>query len=106
MANYPKRHYEMNKQIILLTFCAFLFSGCEKKVSQEEFDSMQADLQNQITELESQVESKQTYIQEMNTSIQNLSGDVDRFDYEDWRDVVPDVYQQAKDLENNIQQEP
>ena len=67
---------------------------------QAEFDSMQAD-QNQISELESQVESKQNYIQEMNTSIQTLGGDVDRFEYEDWRSVVPDVYQKFKDLESN-----
>jgi len=96
----------MKKQIIFLTLCTFLISGCEKSVPQAEFDSMQADLQNQVSELESQVESKQNYIQEMNTSIQTLSGDVDRFEYEDWRNVVPDVYQKTKDLESNIQQEP
>ena len=42
----------------------------------------------------------------MNSSIQEISSSVDRFDYEDWRIVVPDVYYAVKELENNIQTEP
>lgn len=67
---------------------------------------MESSYKQQISDLESKVASKQQYIETVNTSIQELSSDVNRFEYEDWRDVVPDVYNKAKTLETNIQTEP
>ncbi len=84
---------------------AFL-SGCTKTVTQDEYDSMESSYKQQISDLESKVASKQQYIETMNTSIQELSSDVNRFEYEDWQDVVPDVYDKTKALETNIQTEP
>lgn len=83
---------------------AFL-SGCTKTVTQDKYDSMESSYEQQISDLESKVASKQQYIETVNTSIQELSSDVNRFEHEDWRDVVPDVYDKIKALETNIQTE-
>jgi len=104
----------MKKQLLLVAIMSsLLISGCAKKVTQDEYDSMESSYQQQITELESKVSeletkvtSQQEYINTMNSSIQEISSSVDRFDYEDWRIVVPDVYYAVKELENNIQTEP
>lgn len=104
----------MKKQLLLVAIMSsLLISGCTKKVTQDEYDSMESSYQQQITELESKVSeletkvtSQQEYINTMNSSIQAISSGVDRFDYEDWRIVVPDVYYAVKELENNIQTEP
>ncbi len=97
----------MKKQLLLVAIMSsLLISGCAKKVTQDEYDSMESSYQQQITELESKVTSQQEYINTMNSSIQAISSGVDRFDYEDWRIVVPDVYYAVKELENNIQTEP
>lgn len=97
----------MKKQLLLVAIMSsLLISGCAKKVTQDEYDSMESSYQQQITELESKVTSQQEYINTMNSSIQEISSSVDRFDYEDWRIVVPDVYYAVKELENNTQTEP
>lgn len=103
-----KQHLKLAIIIIPL-----LMVGCTKKVTQSEYDSMEAAYEDQITELESKVSeletkvtTQQEYINTMNSSIQEMSSEVDRFDYEDWRNVVPDVYYGIKEIENSIQTEP
>lgn len=77
-----------------------------KVASQDEYDAMESNYQQQVSELEAKVASQQEYIETMNSSIEDLSSDVDRFEYEDWQDVVPDVYKKTKDLTTDIQTEP
>ena len=97
----------MKPQLLILVIAtSFVMMGCAKKVTQEEYDTMESNYQQQVSELEAKVASQQEYIEAVNSSIEDLRSNVNRFEYEDWRDVVPDVYQKAKDLETNIQTEP
>lgn len=103
------------KQKIRLTIVilSLVMVGCAKRVNQESYDNMEweyqqkvEELEAKVTELESDVASKQEYINVMNASIQEVSSDADRFDYENWQYVVPDIYNGIKELESNIQIEP
>ena len=88
--------------LILVTLFGALLAGCSEKVTKDEFDSMESSYQQQISELEAKMESQKEYIEQSNDAIKELSSDVDDFEYEDWRIVVPDVYRGVKDLEQNI----
>lgn len=95
------------KQLLVLAFASSLVMiGCTQQVTQDEYDVMESNYQQQVSELEAKVASQQEYIETMNSSIEDLSSDVDRFEYEDWQDVVPDVYKKTKDLTTDIQTEP
>ncbi|WP_298145803.1 hypothetical protein [uncultured Acinetobacter sp.] len=83
---------------------SIFLGGCTEKVTQAEYDAMESDYQSQISELEAQVTSQKEYIDATNTSIKELSSNVDDFEYQDWRTVVPTVYENTKTLESNIQE--
>ena len=74
--------------------------------TKDAYNEMESSYHWEISELESKVAAQQEYITTVNSSIESISSEVDRFDYEDWRSVVPDVYYAVKEVENNIQTEP
>lgn len=95
------------KNLVIAGFCLLLFVWfLQKQSAEDSYYEMESHYQGQISELEASVASKQEYITEMNTGLEEISSNVDRFEYEDWRDVVPDVYHKAKELQSNIQVEP
>lgn len=90
-----------HKLFLAIVATSFL-GGCAEKVAQEEYDAMVSDYQEQISALEAKIESQKEYIEQSNNAIKELSSDVDDFEYEDWRVVVPEVYRGVKDLEQSI----
>lgn len=78
----------------------------QKSNLQDEFDQMESHYSWEIEQLESKLEAKQNYIEQVNSGIGGVSLRVDDFEYEDWRDVVPDVYHAVKELERNIEEDP
>ncbi len=78
----------------------------QKANLQEEFERMESDYDWEIRQLQSKIDAKQTYIEAINSSVREISSAVDDFEYEDWRDVVPNVYHSVKELERNIEEDP
>ena len=58
--------------------------------TKDAYNEMESSYQWEISELESKVAAQQEYIITVNSSIESISSEVDRFDYEDWRSVVPE----------------
>ena len=78
----------------------------QKANLQEEFERMESDYDWEMSQLQSKIDAKQTYIEAINSSVKEISSEVDNFEFEDWSDVVPNVYHSVKELERNIEEDP
>jgi len=106
--SFIERMKNMSRKSLVITgiILFFILSILQQQSAEDSYNEMESQYQQQISELEETVALKQEYINGMNTSLEEMNSNVDRFEYEDWRLVVPDVYHKAKELHSNIQNEP
>lgn len=61
-----------------------------------------ADSEAREQERESVISDLESHVSDLKRAGRELASDVDRFDYENWRDVVPDVRSAADDVERAV----
>lgn len=97
----------MVKSIFLsCLFVTFILTGCNKAITQEEYDSMVEEKDQKIEELESQVQKLQDHIETLEAKTQEVNNQFERFQNENWRDVVPDAESSLNDLNSEIENDP
>ncbi len=94
--------------------------GCNKAITQSEYDSMVEEKDQKIEELEAQNEEKDQQIAEFETQInqmrdhiqtlesrtQEVNAQFERFQHENWRNVVPDAASSLENLNSEIENDP
>lgn len=92
-------------RIALVIMLATALSGCgssridDLEAQNEDLTAQTEDLRSQVAALEAQLEELDEHLSDLEAAQADLSNAVDRFDFEDWRDVVPDVRNAAEEVE-------
>lgn len=88
---------------ISFVFALFLVGCGEATVSQEEYDSMVSEKDSRIEELESEVLSLQVHIESLESKTRDVNAQFERFESENWRDVVPDAESSLSELNTEVE---
>lgn len=79
-------------------------AGCgEPEVTQDEYDEMVSEKDLRIEELEAQVQTLQEHVANLESKTQEVNAQFERFQSENWRDVVPDAESSLDDLNSEIE---
>lgn len=94
--------------LLLLVGCSSKVENLEQQVSDLETEN--SNLQSKITLLESELEAANNKnerlsdaVDESRIAVDDLSNNVDRLQYENWRDVTPDIASSTDDANSAIQ---
>ncbi|AUX86894.1 hypothetical protein C3F34_20040 (plasmid) [Acinetobacter sp. ACNIH2] len=78
--------------------------GCgEPQITQDEYDEMVSEKDARIEELEGQVQSLQEHVANLESKADEVNAQFERFQSENWRDVVPDAESSLEDLNSEIE---
>jgi len=79
-------------------------AGCgEPQITQDEYDEMVSEKDLRIEELEEQVQTLQEHVANLESKTQEVNAQFERFQSENWRDVVPDAESSLEDLNSEIE---
>lgn len=81
---------------------SILLIGCTETVTQEDYDNMVYEKDQQIAELEGKVTQLQDHITSLESKIEEVNNQFERLKYENWRDVVPEAESSLEDLNSEI----
>ncbi|MDC5641062.1 hypothetical protein OFN00_18610, partial [Acinetobacter baumannii] len=81
---------------------SLLLIGCTEKVTQEDYDNMVSEKDQQIAELEKKVVQLQDHIASLESKTEEVNKQFERLKYENWRDVVPEAESSLDDLNSEI----
>lgn len=79
-----------------LVVAVLLLVGCQgdavyTQADIDERDDRIAELEDQLSSARSRAEELESRLQDLQSASENLQANVDRLDFENWRDVVPDI---------------
>lgn len=95
--------YLIGVMIILST----VLVGCgEQMIAQADYDNMVDEKDLRISELESQVLQLQEHIVNLEVKTQEVNDQFERFEDENWRDVVPDADASLEELNTAVESNP
>lgn len=84
-----------------------IFVGCgETNVSQEEYEAMVSEKDERIAELESQIAELQNHVASLEEKANEVTNQFDRFEDENWREVVPDADNAVEELNAEVENTP
>jgi outer membrane murein-binding lipoprotein Lpp len=92
---------QANRLTFLVATVLFL-GGCSGGPTLEEETQRADDAESNVAYLQNKLEELSSKLSEIETAQSELSSSVDRFGYEDWTTVVPDVQNAKSDLETAI----
>ncbi len=92
-----------NLKLISFVLALFLVGCGEVTVSQEEYDSMVSEKDLRIEELESEVLSLREHIESLESKTEEVNAQFERFESENWRDVVPDAESSLNKLNTEVE---
>ncbi|WOE33910.1 bZIP transcription factor [Acinetobacter baumannii] len=81
---------------------SLLLMGCTETVTQEDYDNMVYEKDQQIAELEVKVTQLKEHIASLETKTAEVNNQFERLKYENWRDVVPEAESSLDDLNSEI----
>jgi outer membrane murein-binding lipoprotein Lpp len=90
------------KRLSLLVATALFLSSCSSGPTLEEEAERADDAESNVAYLQNKLEKLSSQMSGVETAQSELSSAVDRFGYEDWTTVVPDVQNAKSDLETAI----
>ncbi|MFL1396800.1 bZIP transcription factor [Acinetobacter baumannii] len=88
-------------QTVFISSSLFLM-GCSEMVTQEDYDNMLSEKDQQIAELEEKVTQLQGHIASLESKTEEVNNQFERFKYENWRDVVPEAESSLANLNSEI----
>ncbi|MCZ3065534.1 bZIP transcription factor [Acinetobacter baumannii] len=81
--------------------------GCGKpSITQEDYDNMVSEKDQQIADLEEQVTKLHEHISNLEAKTEEVNNQFKRFENENWRDVVPDADNAVEELNTEVENNP
>jgi peptidoglycan hydrolase CwlO-like protein len=90
------------RKMLLIVAATLLTTACESGPTIEEETERADNAERNVAFLQSKLEEINSQLSEVENEHSNLSSAIDRFGYEDWTSVVPDVQSAETDLESEI----
>lgn len=88
-------------QIVFIS-SSLLLMGCVETVTQENYDNMVSEKDQQIADLEEKVMQLKEHIASLKSKTEEVNNQFERLKYENWRDVVPEAESSLNDLNSEI----
>lgn len=96
----------MNKFLSIILISFSLTACREATVSQDEYDSMVMEKDEKIAELESRISELQDHVTSLEEKANEVTNQFDRFESENWREVVPDADDAVEELNAEVENNP
>lgn len=94
----------MNRKTLVVTalISASLLTSCTNKCQEDVYYEEMIGYEVQLEEARNKISELQSQISDLESSVSALQSEVDRFNYEDWEYVVPDVVYKSNSLEGDL----
>ncbi|WP_407479920.1 bZIP transcription factor [Acinetobacter baumannii] len=84
---------------LILIMPVLVLTGCSNSISRAEHEAIVYEKDQKIAELEE-------HITELEAKLEEVNNQFERFESENWRDVVPDVDNALDDLNSEVENNP
>lgn len=84
---------------LILIMPVLVLTGCSESISRAEHEAIVYEKDQKIAELEE-------HITELEAKLEEVNNQFERFESENWRDVVPDVDNALDDLNSEVENNP
>ncbi|BAP67552.1 bZIP transcription factor [Acinetobacter baumannii] len=84
---------------LILIMPVLVLTGCSDSISRAEHEAIVYEKDQKIAELEE-------HITELEAKLEEVNNQFERFESENWRDVVPDVDNALDDLNSEVENNP
>lgn len=85
--------------VVILLLCSL--TGCDRGKT-EKLENRVVELEAQLDDVRSRLDDAESQIDILKSATDELTSAVDDFDYDNWRNVVPDIQQAAANVESAV----